>query len=233
MKQAAQITFIQSKRRTQKIIYQPEKKSVEQAAFWHKVKVVCCLPPPFLHSVRWFEHFWRVSKCSLNYNICAVWYDDLGSIQYHKPSKYFSLSINSLLFSATMISVSSNRLKMCSNSTCESHNNLRLYLLNNNVFSYSVLYIGEHCLCSLDKMPDKIQNSFSRWLSETISATICNYHVTYWILLWRGVRFDLDFAIRLTKKKIFLLFQEFVARPFSVTRTMNSSIFNKRFWREP
>ena len=117
---------------------------------------------------------WRVSKCSLNYNISAVWYDDLGSKQYHKASKYFSLSINSLLFSATMISVSSNRLNMCSNSTCESHSKLFLYLLNNKVLSYSVPYIGEHCLCSLDKMPDKIQNSFSRWLSETISATIRN-----------------------------------------------------------
>ena len=136
--------------------------------------------------------FWRVFKCSLNYNICAVWYDDLGSIQYHKPSKYFSLSINSLLFSATMISVSSNRLKMCSNSTCECHNKLLLYLLNNKVLSYSVPYIGEHCLCSLDKMPDKIQNSFSRWLRETISATICNLPRNILNITWRDVRFDLD-----------------------------------------
>ena len=53
-------------------------------------------------------------------------------------------------------------------------------------------------------MPDKIQNSSSRWPSETISAQYVIYHVTYWILLWRDVRFDLkslDFAIRLTKKK--------------------------------
>ena len=146
--------------------------------------------------------FWRVSKCSLNYNICAVWYDDLGSIQYHKPSKYFSLSINSLLFSANMISVSSNRLKMCSNSTCECHNKLLLYLLNNKVLSFSVPYIGEHCLCSLDKMPDKIQNSFSPWLSETISATICNLPRNILNITWRDVRFDLDFAIRLRKKNI-------------------------------
>ena len=139
-------------------------------------------------------------------------------------------------FSATMISVSSNRLKMCSNSTCESHNKLLLYLLNNKVLSYSVPYIGEHCLCSLDKMPDKIQNSFSRWPSETITAQYVTYHVTHWILLWRDVRFDLkslDFAIRLTKIKISVLFQDFATRPFSVTRTMNSSIFNKRSWREP
>ena len=31
------------------VIYPSEKKKLEQAAFWHEVKVVCCLPTPFLH----------------------------------------------------------------------------------------------------------------------------------------------------------------------------------------
>ena len=38
-----------------------EKKSLEQAEFWHEEKVVCRLPTPFLHSVRWFEHFGGVT----------------------------------------------------------------------------------------------------------------------------------------------------------------------------
>ena len=32
------------------IIYPLEKKFIEQAAFWEEVKVVCCLPTPFLHT---------------------------------------------------------------------------------------------------------------------------------------------------------------------------------------
>ena len=32
----------------QSIIYPPEKNSLEQAAFWHEEKVVCCLPNPVL-----------------------------------------------------------------------------------------------------------------------------------------------------------------------------------------
>ena len=31
------------------VIYPSEKKKLEQAAFWHEVKVVCCLLTPFLH----------------------------------------------------------------------------------------------------------------------------------------------------------------------------------------
>ena len=174
--------------------------------------------------------FWRVFKCSLNYNICAVWYDGLGSSQYHKPSKYFSLSINSLLFSATMISVSSNRLKMCSNSTCESPNKMLLYLLQytvkktNKVLSYSVPYIGEHCLCSLDKMPDKSQNSFLLWLSETISATICNLTRNVLNITLTGCSIRPRFCRSLNEKKKILLFQDFATRPFSVTRTQEFSL---------
>ena len=34
----------------QSIIYPPEKKNIlEQIAFWHEVKVVCCLMTPFSH----------------------------------------------------------------------------------------------------------------------------------------------------------------------------------------
>ena len=32
-------------------------KSLEQTAFGHEVKVVWFLTTPFLHSVRWFDHF--------------------------------------------------------------------------------------------------------------------------------------------------------------------------------
>ena len=42
--------FAQSKRTLQHIIYHQRKNSLEQAAFWHQVKVKCCLLTPFLHA---------------------------------------------------------------------------------------------------------------------------------------------------------------------------------------
>ena len=50
MKEAAKITFAQSKRfLLEHNLTVREKNSLEQAAFLHEVKVVCCLPTPFLH----------------------------------------------------------------------------------------------------------------------------------------------------------------------------------------
>ena len=42
--------FAQSKLTLQHIIYHQRKNSLEQAAFWHQVKVKCCLLTPFLHA---------------------------------------------------------------------------------------------------------------------------------------------------------------------------------------
>ena len=73
MKQAAKFTFTHPKSRTQNIIYPPEKTIIlEQTAFWHEVKDVCCLPVPFLHSVRWFEHFGRITALLLRF-LNAFW----------------------------------------------------------------------------------------------------------------------------------------------------------------
>ena len=42
--------FAQSKLTLQHIVYHQRKNSLEQAAFWHQVKVKCCLLTPFLHA---------------------------------------------------------------------------------------------------------------------------------------------------------------------------------------
>ena len=49
MKSAAKITFAESKHFSpEHNLTVREKNSLEQVAFWHEVKVVCCLPiPPF------------------------------------------------------------------------------------------------------------------------------------------------------------------------------------------
>ena len=50
LKYAAKITFDQSKRFPPDHnlpVKEKEKKILEQAAFWHEVKFVCCLPIPF------------------------------------------------------------------------------------------------------------------------------------------------------------------------------------------
>ena len=53
-----QSTFAQSKRfPPEHNLPTREKKSSEQAAFWHEVKVHCCLPTPFLHLNDFFHLF--------------------------------------------------------------------------------------------------------------------------------------------------------------------------------
>ena len=93
---------------------------------------------------------------------------------------------------------------MCSNSACESHNKLLLYLLNNK--GLLLPYIGEHSFCPSDTIRNNIQNS-SRWTFETISATIyCNLPGNvpnnYY---FGGFEFDLhkalDFAFRLIRNE--------------------------------
>ena len=97
-----------------------EKKTLEHTAFWHEVKVVCCLPTPFLRSFICFEHFGRITAL-LAGSLTALWIiifarycvmiKDLHNTW--KASKYCSLSILSLHWSATTISVSWNRLQRC------------------------------------------------------------------------------------------------------------------------
>ena len=144
MKQAAKFTFTHPKSRTQNIIYPPEKTIIlEQAAFWHEVKDVCCLPVPSLHSVRWFEHFGGITALLVRFSN-ALWImifaryciviKDIHNIS--KASKYFPQFGFSWNHDFCVVKPAS---KMCSNSTCECDNKLILYLLNNKVFSYLTL----------------------------------------------------------------------------------------------
>ena len=50
LKERENHNFAQSKLTLQHIIYHQRKNSLEQAAFWHQVKVKYCLPTPFLHA---------------------------------------------------------------------------------------------------------------------------------------------------------------------------------------
>ena len=65
-KKGAKITFAKC---LQSIIYPPEKHSLEQAAFWHEVKVVCRLPGPLLFTLEktgyWKQPLWLAGYVSL------------------------------------------------------------------------------------------------------------------------------------------------------------------------
>ena len=64
-----QSTFAQSKRfPPEHNLPTREKKSSEQAAFWHEVKVHCCLPTPFLHLNDFFSFIFLFMYLFEKYN---------------------------------------------------------------------------------------------------------------------------------------------------------------------
>ena len=106
MKQAAKITFTQSKRRTQIMIYPLEKKkNGGKAAFWHKVKVVCCLHRPPFYTLLEIQALWRdhvsfggFSKLSLIYNIYALLYNNQGPTRYQRQVNIFVIQSSVCFF---------------------------------------------------------------------------------------------------------------------------------------
>ena len=66
-KKRQNFTFARSKRFSPKFnLPVRENNFEEQAAFWHKVKVVSCLPnPPFLHHESTIYYYWSIEHCLL------------------------------------------------------------------------------------------------------------------------------------------------------------------------
>ena len=103
------------------------------------------LPTNHLFTLCMVRAFWRdrgsfggFSKCPLNYNICALLYGDRGSTQYQRQVNIFSFNPQFAFPCNHDFCVVKLASTMCSNSACESHNNLLLYLLNNKVLSYLI-----------------------------------------------------------------------------------------------
>ena len=120
----------------------------------------------------WRDHgsFGACCKCPLNYNICVLLYSDRGYTQYQRQVNIF-LSFPQCRQTAS---------PMCSNSACESHNKLLLYLLNNKGLSY---LISANTVSVLRTQCEITSRTLHVELLKPFRRQYVTYQVTYRIII--------------------------------------------------